>query len=149
MVRSNAPSTESTARGVSNFQSEMDHLLSSFFRPMRQEGITGWLPPINVSESAADYEVAVELPGLSPVDVNVELHDGRLTISGERKSETQSEERQYHRVEQVYGKFERVLKLGMPVNEEAVEANYNQGILTVRIPKSEQAKPRRIEIKST
>lgn len=139
---------ENRSQALTTWQSEMDNLFDSFFRPMRSGGIASWLPPINISETEADYRVDVELPGLSAEDVNVELHDGKLTISGQRQSEQTSEDRRYHRVEHVYGKFERVLKLGGPVEEDQVSAEFKNGVLSVTIPKSEQAKPRRIEVKA-
>lgn len=148
MVRSqNLP--ENSSRALTNWQSEMDNLFDSFFRPMRNSGIATWLPPINISETEGEYRVDLELPGMTAEDVSVELHDGKLTISGERQSEQKSEDRRYHRVEHVYGKFERILKLGGPVEEEAVSADFKNGVLSVTIPKSEQAKPRRIEVKSS
>lgn len=148
MVRSKNQIAECSSRGTNPWQSEMDQLFDSFFRPARS-GIATWLPPINISETEGEYRVDVELPGLRAEDVNVELHDGKLTVSGERKSEQQSEDRRYHRVEHVYGKFERALKLGSPVEEENVSAEFKNGVLHISIPKSEQAKPRRIEIKSS
>jgi len=136
-------------RSLGQWQNEMDQLFDAFLRPVRQNGANGWLPPMNVSETENEYRIDVELPGIAADAVNVEIHDGKLTISGERQSEEQSEDRRYHRVEHVYGKFERVLKLGSPVEEESVAAEFNNGVLSVVIPKSEKAKPRRIEVKAS
>lgn len=148
MVRSQAQN-ESKSHPLTNWHSEMDNLFESFFRPVRQNASGAWMPAMNISESEGAYQVDLELPGLGAEDVNVELHDGKLTISGERKAEEQSEDRRYHRVEHVYGKFERVLKLGTPVDEENVTASFKNGVLMVAIPKSENAKPRKIEVKSS
>lgn len=148
MVRSQAQN-ESKSHPLTNWHSEMDNLFESFFRPVRQSASGAWLPAMNISESEGAYQVDLELPGLGAEDVNVELHDGKLTISGERKAEEQSEDRRYHRVEHVYGKFERVLKLGTPVDEENVTASFKNGVLMVSIPKSENAKPRKIEVKNS
>ncbi|WP_207397603.1 Hsp20/alpha crystallin family protein [Bremerella alba] len=147
MVRPQSQS-ESQSHPLANWSSEMDNLFESFFRPVRQSASGAWLPAMNISEKEAEYQVDLELPGLGAEDVNVELHDGKLTISGERKTEEQSEDRRWHRVEHVYGKFERVLKLGTPVDEDNVSANFKNGVLSVVIPKSEHAKPRKIEVKS-
>ena len=148
MVRSQAQN-ESKSHPLANWHSEMDNLFESFFRPVRQSASGAWMPAMNISESEGAYQVDLELPGLGAEDVNVELHDGKLTISGERKTEEQSEDRRYHRVEHVYGKFERVLKLGTPVDEDNVTANFKNGVLMVSIPKSELAKPRKIEVKNS
>ena len=138
--------SEVKAHPLTNWHSEMDNLFESFFRPVRQSASGAWLPAMNISETESAYQIALELPGLNPEDVNVELHDGMLTISGERKTEEQSEDRRWHRVEHVYGKFQRELKLGTPVDEDNVTANFKNGVLSVVIPKSEQAKPRKIEV---
>ncbi len=145
MVRPQTQS-ESKSHALANWSSEMDNLFESFFRPVRQSASGAWMPAMNISESEGSYQVDLELPGLGAEDVNVELHDGKLTISGERKTEEQSEDRRWHRVEHVYGKFERVLKLGMPVDDENVSASFKNGVLSVTIPKSEQAKPKKIEV---
>jgi len=147
MVRPQTQS-ESKSQALANWSSEMDNLFESFFRPVRQSASGAWLPAMNISETETAYQVDLELPGLNAEDVNVELHDGKLTISGERKTEEQSDDKRWHRVEHVYGKFERVLKLGAPVDEENVSAGFKNGVLSVSIPKSEQAKPKRIEVKS-
>ncbi|MBI1249300.1 Hsp20 family protein [bacterium] len=145
MVRPKQQS-ETKTHPLANWHSEMDNLFESFFRPVRQSASGAWLPAMNISETESAYQIELELPGLNPEDVNVELHDGMLTISGERKSDEQSEDRRWHRVEHVYGKFQRELKLGTPVDENNVTANFKNGVLLVLIPKSEQAKPRKIEV---
>jgi len=145
MVRSQQ---KQNSNAMAHYPNEMDSLFDAFFRPVRQSGITSWLPPINISESESDYRVDVELPGVAAQDVEVELHDGKLKISGNRSSEQESSDRRYHRVEHAYGSFERVLKLGGPVEEDNVSAEFDNGVLSVTIPKSEEAKPRRIEITS-
>lgn len=148
MVRPQTQS-ESKSHPLANWSSEMDNLFESFFRPVRQSASGAWLPAMNISETEVGYHIDLELPGLNAEDVNVELHDGKLTISGERKTEEQSEDRRWHRVEHVYGKFQRELKLGTPVDEENVSANFKNGVLSVMIPKSEHAKPRKIEVKNS
>lgn len=106
--------------------------------------LTGWLPALDVSEDKDNYSVRVELPGLKREDIEVSLEDSVLTISGERKSETPAEGTEVHRQERFYGKFSRVLTLPTTVAADKVKAQYKDGILTVTLAKTEEAKPKQI-----
>lgn len=106
----------------------------------------GW-PAIDVTEDKANINIKADLPGLKQEDIEVNVdEDGILTIRGERKSETETKEKNYHRVERSYGVFERSLQLGVPINREAVKASYKNGVLEIVLPKIEKAKPRQIKV---
>src|SRR5258708_6524774 len=105
-----------------------------------------WIPPLDVQEDANNYTVRTELPGLKREDINVSLHDGELVITGERKAETRTEGVEVHRQERYYGKFQRVLTLPVPVAADKIAANYKDGVLTIILPKTEAAKPKKIDV---
>jgi HSP20 family protein len=126
----------------------MDQLFNAFFGSENPLKYVTSTPAINVAETENAFEIAAEVPGLSAEDVAVELKDGVLTISGERKELEKTDDKKYHRVEQNYGAFSRSIQLGLPVNDEAVEAVYENGILTVIVPKAEEIKPHKIKVKT-
>lgn len=106
----------------------------------------GFAPVVNVSETDKDYRVAVELAGLSKDDIEVSVHEGSLTISGEKKKEEKEERESYIRFERSYGSFTRTLPLPGAVNEDGIEARFKDGVLTVTLPKTEEAKGKRVQI---
>ena len=105
-----------------------------------------WSPTLDVLEDKDNYFILAELPGLKREDIKVSLEDGTLTISGERKTETRTEETLVHRVERYSGRFERSVTLPATVSAEKVKATYTDGVLSLTLPKSEQAKPKRIDV---
>jgi HSP20 family protein len=105
-----------------------------------------WLPATDVVEREDSYALHVDLPGLAEEDVKIEVADRVLTISGERKSESESEKDGYRRIERAFGSFSRRLTLPEGVDAETISAKFDRGVLEVSIPKPEQRKPRRIEI---
>ena len=109
---------------------------------------TGWAPPVDIAETENEYIIKVELPGLKKEDVNVTLNNGVLTISGERKQEKEEKNHQYHRVECSYGSFSRSFSLPGGVDSERIDAEFRNGILRVRVAKSEAAKPKQIKVKT-
>ena len=108
---------------------------------------SGWVPTVDVAELDDRYEVLAELPGLSKEDVNVTLKEGVLTIEGEKKRTTETEEDAYRRTERVYGKFSRSFNLGDRVASDKISAAYKDGVLTVSLPKAEEVLPKAIEVK--
>jgi HSP20 family protein len=104
------------------------------------------MPAMDLVESKEHFVLRADLPGLTEDDVKIELEDGTLTISGERKAEHESNEEGFYRVERAFGQFSRSLTLPKGVDPEAVSAHFDRGVLEVRIPKPEERKPRRIEI---
>lgn len=109
---------------------------------------SGFDAHLDLSENDSAYEVKVDLPGVSPDEVDIRIDKNTLTISGERSNEQESEsENEYHRVERVSGKFRRTVVLPGPVSEENASAEFVSGVLKIVIPKSEGSKSRRIDIK--
>lgn len=108
--------------------------------------LQAWAPALDVREDKDKFTVDLELPGFKREDINVHLEDGSLIISGERKSETASEGTEVHRQERYYGKFSRALTLPVAVSPDKVKAAFKDGILTVTLPKAEEAKPKQIDV---
>jgi len=108
----------------------------------------GWLPAVDLHETAQDYTVAMDLPGVNPKDLKIELRDGLLTIKGERKSESRPADGSStaHRLERIAGMFERVFRLPGRVDPGAVKAGYKDGVLSVRVPKAPESVSREIAI---
>lgn len=125
---------------------DMDRMLAGFFRPISGSGTDVWTPALDVRETADEFIVDAELPGLSKSDVDITVEDGVLTLSGERRMEEQTEDKGYRRVERRYGSFSRSLTLPRDIDAENVSASFKDGLLTVHVPKKETAKPRSIKI---
>jgi HSP20 family protein len=123
---------------LTNLQDELDRLFES--------PLTGWAPALDVHEDKNQFTIRAELPGLKREDIDVSLQDGALVISGERKSEKIEEGVEIHRQERFYGKFQRALTLPEPVAADKVKADYKDGVLTVTLPKTEEAKPKKIDV---
>ena len=105
----------------------------------------GWTPAVDILETADQYIVTAEVPGMSRDDLDIRVHDGRLTISGERQERIQQCE-QYHRVERGHGSFSRTFHLPVPVDGETVTADLRDGVLTVTCPKAANGSARRIQV---
>jgi HSP20 family protein len=137
-------STWPTLGRLTDLRDEIDRFFES---PLaRASEFVGWSPAFDVYEEKDNFVVKAELPGMKKEEINVSLHDGDLIISGERKSETKSEGTEVYRAERYFGKFQRVITLPATVAANNVKAEYKDGILTVTLPKSEEAKPRQIEV---
>jgi HSP20 family protein len=135
----------STLGRLTDLRDEIDRLFES---PVsRATEFLSWAPAFDVYEEKDNFVVKAELPGMKKEEINVSLHDGDLIISGERKSETKSEGTEVYRAERYFGKFQRTVSLPPTVAANNVKAEYKDGILTVTLPKSEEAKPRQIEVK--
>ena len=136
---------------LNTIQNEMNRLFNTFFDPStpsgRPNGTTRrWLPPMDLVETADHYVLRADLPGLSDGDVNVQLEDNVLTISGERKAEHEDQQEGYYRLERAFGAFSRSLTLPDGVDPDGVQAHFDRGVLEIRIPKPEQKKPRTVQI---
>jgi HSP20 family protein len=139
-------STWPTLGRLTDLREEIDRL---FEAPLaRTSEFLGWAPAFDVYEEKDNFVVKAELPGMKKEDISVSLQDGSLIISGERKSETKSEGAEVYRAERYVGKFQRSVTLPTPVTAGKVTAEYKDGILTVTLPKSEEAKPKQIEVKA-
>ena len=130
-------------------QREIDSLFEGFF-PTRDNGENGhsavWTPRMDLSETADAYLVHLDLPGLKKEDLDISFEDGTLRISGERRAETNTEERKFVRIERSHGRFFRAFSLPQTADVEGIEARFEDGVLMIRVPKAEEAKPRRIDI---
>ena len=107
---------------------------------------SGWNPALDVFEDEQKVTVQVELPGLEKEDFDISLHGDVLTVSGERKTENETREGESFRRERFFGSFSRSVTLSAPVKAEAVTADYRDGVLTVTLPKAEEAKPKKIQV---
>jgi HSP20 family protein len=106
------------------------------------------IPSLDVAETAGSVEVRMDIPGMEAKDIDIRVNGNLLTICGERKEEHEEKGKTYHRVERRVGSFSRSVTLPCSVREDAVNAHYKNGILTVQLPKSEEAKARKINVKS-
>jgi HSP20 family protein len=129
------------------FTREIDRVFDAFFGQTDQG--RRWVPPMDLVEAEDHFVLKADLPGLSEGDVNIEVQDGTLTISGERKSEHEQREKGWYRIERSFGSFSRSLTLPDGVDPDGIEASFSEGVLEVRIPKPEERKPRRISILSS
>ncbi|MEI7834117.1 MAG: Hsp20/alpha crystallin family protein [bacterium] len=105
-----------------------------------------WAPVVDIAESGNDFVLHVEVPGLKPEEIDIQIADDTLTIKGERKLEKETKEKEYVRIERSYGAFQRSFSLGVPIKKESVSASYNSGVLTITLPKAEDKKPKQIKI---
>ena len=127
------------------FSREVDRLFDTFFGQSERDA-RRWVPPMDLVEADDHFVLKADLPGLSESDVAIEVQDGTLRISGERKAEREQSERGWYRIERSFGSFSRSLSLPDGVDADGIEASFDKGVLQVRIPKPAERKPRRIEI---
>jgi HSP20 family protein len=112
----------------------------------RESEFFGWAPPMDLYEDKNNLVVRAELPGMKKEEIDISLHEGSLVISGERKLEAENNDGDASRSERFFGRFQRALQLPKPVNAEGVNATYQDGILTVTLPKTEESKPKQITV---
>lgn len=130
-------------------EKEMRDLMEGFWgTDGGQWGTMNFVPSVDMVENEGEFVVTVDLPGLKPEEVKVEFKNGALWVTGERKEEKEEKDKTYHRVERSYGEFRRVLPMPSAVLEDKIEAKFTDGVLKVAVPKAEEAKPQRIEVKS-
>jgi HSP20 family protein len=123
------------------------HALGLHTQPQGSATATAWTPALDISERKDAYLVTVELPGLKPEDLDIAMEDGLLTIQGERQLTSESSEQQFHRVERRYGAFRRSITLPAHVMAEGIQASFEDGVLQILVPKAEEAKPKRIQVR--
>ena len=109
----------------------------------------GWEPTVDVYDDKDKLTVKAELPGMKKEDITVSLDGNTLTISGERKHEEEKKDKETYRSERYFGRFQRSITLPQSVDAKGIQASYKDGVLTVTLPKSEEAKPKQIEVKTT
>jgi HSP20 family protein len=110
---------------------------------------SSWVPATDVSEDTNTIQITMELAGVNPEDVRISLEGNVLTIRGEKRQEDEENSERVHRIERIYGMFERAFVLPNTADPERIEAGYENGVLTVSIPKAERARPREIRVKSS
>jgi HSP20 family protein len=136
-------------REMASLQSDMSRLMNGILGPAQGNGENRtWIPPIDVWETDDEVVYALDLPGMSEDDVAVELDDGSLTISGTRERKDELSTDGLYRYERRFGSFSRTIGLPQGVTEDAVKAQYENGVLELHVKKPEQPKPRRIQIGS-
>jgi HSP20 family protein len=123
------------------------HALGLQGQPQGSGTATAWAPALDISERKDAYLVTVELPGVEADDLDITMEDGLLTIQGERQFAHDSSEQQFHRVERRYGAFRRSITLPAQVQAEQIEASFEDGVLQIVVPKAEEAKPKRIQVR--
>jgi HSP20 family protein len=128
------------------FSNELHRLFNTLFEEGQPQR---WVPPMDLVEADDHFVLKADLPGIGEDDVSIEVRDNALTISGERKAEHESRERGWYRVERSFGRFSRSLTLPEGVDPGGIEASFDKGVLEVKVPKPEQRKPRRVEIKAS
>jgi HSP20 family protein len=137
-------------RELASIQNEMNRLFGTVFEPAQGANGGGalrrWMPAMDLVETEDQFVLRADLPGLGEEDVSIEVEDGVLTVSGERRAEHEQSKEGYHRVERAFGAFSRSLTLPEGVDAESVAASFDRGVLEIRIPKPEQRKPRKISI---
>ena len=134
-------------RGASTLQDQINHLFGDVFeRAADESNLTAWAPAVDIFETEHELVVKADLPDVDPKDLDIRVENNILTIRGERKFEKKVNEDQYLRVERAYGAFTRSFSLASTVNSEAIKADYQNGVLTLTIPKREEAKPKQIKV---
>lgn len=140
-------------REVDVLQNDMNRLFDAFFQGQGGNRAGGgamqrWIPPMDLTEAEGEYVIRADLPGLSEDDIEIQVKDNVLTISGERKSEHQDSGEGFYRVERSFGRFSRSLDLPTGVDPAAVTAGFDNGVLEVRVPKPEEHQPTKVQIGS-
>ena len=125
-----------------HFQEEMNRLMETFFGQSNWPSLsetTTWAPKVDVSETEKEYKVRAELPGVDKKNVELSFQDNTLFLKGERKFEEEEKKENFHRVERSFGTFQRMIPFNTKVDEEKIKANYDKGILTITMAKTDDA----------
>lgn len=126
---------------------QFSRMLNDFFgRSGVESNLTTWAPSVDIYETEHDLVVKADLPDVKPEDLDIRIENNILTIRGERKFEKKVDEKNYLRVERAYGSFSRSFSLANTVNTEAIKADYQNGVLTLTVPKREETKPKQIKV---
>ncbi|HVS87746.1 MAG TPA: Hsp20/alpha crystallin family protein [Candidatus Acidoferrum sp.] len=135
------------SRGATTLQEQFNRMFSDAFeRTGEESNLTSWAPAVDIFETEHELVVKADVPDVDPKDLDIRVENNILTIRGERKFEKKVDENNYLRVERAYGSFARSFSLANTVNAEAIKADYQNGVLTLSIPKREEAKPKQIKV---
>ena len=130
-------------RDLRTVEEEFDRMVGQAFSK------NAWVPALDVRESEDRFMVTMDLPGLEPDQVEVTFEDQVLTVRGTREFSKDAEDEHYHRIERSYGSFARSVRLPHTADVEKIQASFDKGVLSIEVPKREEAKPKRIEIKAS
>jgi HSP20 family protein len=125
------------------------YLGDAFLRRANDSSLTTWAPEVDIHETEDALVLEADLPGMEEKDLDVRVENNTLTVRGERKFEKKVSEENYLRVERAYGSFSRSFALPHTIDPEAIKADYRNGVLTIRVPKREEAKPRQVKVNVT
>jgi len=138
-------------RDMRTLQDRVNRLFESAFGyPVRTETPSlreGWLPPVDIHEDSNNIYLKAELPGIKKEELNISVEGDTLTIKGEKKHESEVKEEQFHIMERTYGSFSRSFSLPANVDASKVRADYKDGVLNLTLPKKEESKPKKIDVK--
>ncbi len=138
---------EQPFRGATNLQEQINRVFGDLVgRTGQESNLTPWAPAVDIFETENELVVKADLPDVNPQDLDIRVENNVLTIRGERKFENEVNEDNYLRIERSYGSFSRSFSLASSVNADAINADYQNGVLTLSIPKREEAKPKQIKV---
>lgn len=132
--------------GFGDLEQQLERLINANSAPQQSQG-ANWMPAVDIHESEDAYTLVADLPGMKKEDISVNVVEDRVTLKGSRKREERHEEKGYRRYERAEGTFERSFRINGGVDAAKVEATFENGVLTVKLPKPEETKPRQIEVK--
>ena len=133
-------------RNAATLREQLNRMFGEGFNRQEESNLTTWAPAVDILETEHELVVKADLPDIDPKDLDIRVENNILTIRGERKFEKQVNENNYLRVERAYGSFARSFSLANSVNSGAIKADYQNGVLTLHIPKREEAKPKQIKV---
>ncbi|MFN7973230.1 MAG: Hsp20/alpha crystallin family protein [Acidobacteriota bacterium] len=129
------------------FRDRLNRMFDRAFSPSADDSLrAAWVPAVDIRETPEEILLSADVPGLGKEDINITVENNTLTLSGERRFEKDVKEESFHRVERSYGAFSRSFALPGSVQLEKIAANFKDGVLTIRVPKEERAKPKKIAI---
>ena len=131
---------------VPAFHNDVNRLFEEIWGNARSNELGAWYPAVDLTESETEFKLMAELPGMAREDVKITLNDNVVTLRGEKKAASEAKKENWHHVERTYGAFERSFHLSTPVDKTKVNAKFDSGVLTVTLPKSEESRPREINI---
>jgi len=139
-------------RQLTSLREEIDRLFESPMAEMTQSShqfLNGWMPAVDLYQDKDHLYLKAELPGMNKEDIEISIHEGVLTLSGERKQDPKYDGAEVYRSERFLGRFQRTLSLPTLIETEKVKATYKDGMLYVTLPKAEESKPKHIEVKTS
>jgi HSP20 family protein len=138
---------EQSSRGATTLQEQINRVFGEMVgRTGEESNLTPWAPAVDIYETEHELVVKADLPEVNPQDMDIRVENNILTIRGERKFESKVNEENYLRVERAYGSFSRSFSLANSVKSDAIKADYHNGVLTLSVPKREEAKPKQIKV---